>query len=306
MKTKKILETERLVLRELNTNDAVFILKLLNTPTWLKFIGDKKVHTIEDAKNYLVKGPIDSYKKNGFGLWLIILKKDNTPIGMCGLINRESLDDIDIGFALLPEHEKLGYGFEVASATMNYARNVLGINKIVAITDPRNIASIKLLNKIGLQFEKTIKVAEHDTTLLFSPLNVKNNRIEIDRLTKRFFGLFTNTKGKTPNVNDIKDIFVSKGMLINNTEDTPEVFDLKKFIEPRQKMLTDGTLTNFIEREIFAKTEIFEKIAQRFSLYEKSGKLNGEYFATKGMKTIQFIKVNNEWKMSSVAWCDEK
>jgi len=306
MKTKKILETERLVLRELNTNDAVFILKLLNTPTWLKFIGDKKVHTIEDAKNYLVKGPIDSYKKNGFGLWLIILKKDNAPIGMCGLINRESLDDIDIGFALLPEHEKLGYGFEVASATMNYARNVLGINKIVAITDPRNIASIKLLNKMGLQFEKTIKVAEHDTTLLFSPLNVKNNRIEIDRLTKRFFGLFTNTKGKTPNVNDIKDIFVSKGMLINNTEDTPEVFDLKKFIEPRQKMLTDGTLTNFIEREIFAKTEIFEKIAQRFSLYEKSGKLNGEYFTTKGMKTIQFIKVNNEWKMSSVAWCDEK
>lgn len=306
MKTRKILETERLILRELNTNDAEFILRLLNTPTWLKFIGDKKVHTIEDAKNYLVNGPIESYKMNGFGLWLIILKKDSTPIGMCGLINRESLDDIDIGFALLPEHEKLGYGFEVASATMRYARNVLGINKIVAITDPKNIASIKLLNKIGLQFEKTVKVVDHDTTLLFSPMNVINDRTEIDKLTNRFYGLFTNTNGKTPNVNDIKDIFISKGTLINNTGDAPEVFDLKKFIEPRQKMLTNGTLTNFIEREIFAKTEVFENIAQRFSLYEKSGKLNGEYFETKGMKTIQLIKVNKEWKISSVAWSDEK
>jgi len=306
MKIKKILETERLILRELNTNDAEFILKLLNTPSWLKFIGDKKVHTIKDAENYLEKGPIDSYKKNGFGLWLILLKKNNTAIGICGLINRESLDDVDIGFALLPEHEKLGYGFEVASATMNYARNVLRINKIVAITDPKNIASIKLLNKIGLQFEKTIKVAEHDTTLLFSPMNVMNDKTEIDKLTTRFYSLFTNTNGVTPNVEDIKDIFISKGTLINNTGDTPEVFNLKEFIEPRQKILTDGTLTNFIEKEIIDKTEIFGNIAQRFSLYEKSGKLNGENFETKGMKTIQFVKINKEWKMSSVAWYDEK
>ncbi|MEJ2193633.1 MAG: GNAT family protein, partial [Ignavibacteriaceae bacterium] len=201
---------------------------------------------------------------------------------------------------------KLGYGFEVASATMNYARNVLRINKIVAITDPKNIASIKLLNKIGLQFEKTIKVAEHDTTLLFSPMNVMNDKTEIDKLTTRFYSLFTNTNGVTPNVEDIKDIFISKGTLINNTGDTPEVFNLKEFIEPRQKILTDGTLTNFIEKEIIDKTEIFGNIAQRFSLYEKSGKLNGENFETKGMKTIQFVKINKEWKMSSVAWCDEK
>ena len=306
MKIKKILETERLVLRELTTNDAEFILKLLNTPTWLEFIGDKKVHTIEDAENYLETGPIDSYRKNGFGLWLILLKEDSTPIGICGLINRESLDDIDIGFALLPEYEKLGYGFEIAYATMNYAKNVLGINKIVAITDPKNIASIKLLDKIGFQFEKTFRVAEHDTVLLFSPLNAKRDRKEIDRLTTKFYGLFTNTNDLIANVKGIEDIFIANGTLINNSEKIPAVYDLTKFIEPREKILTDGTLTNFIEREIFEKTEIFENIAQRFSLYEKSGNLNGEIFETKGMKTIQFVKINKEWKMSSLAWCDEK
>ena len=129
MKFEKILETERLVLREFNINDAEFILELLNTPAWIEFIGDKKIHTLQDAENYLEKGPIDSYNKNGFGLWLILLKDGSIPIGMCGLVNRESLDDIDIGFAFLPEHSKLGYGFEIAYATMNYARNVLGITK---------------------------------------------------------------------------------------------------------------------------------------------------------------------------------
>ena len=306
MKFEKILETERLVLREFNINDAEFILELLNTPAWIEFIGDKKIHTLQDAENYLEKGPIDSYNKNGFGLWLILLKDGSIPIGMCGLLNRESLDDIDIGFAFLPEHSKLGYGFEIAYATMNYARNVLGITKVVAITDSKNISSIKLLDKIGLRFEKTLKLSENDKALLFSRLNAKNDRTEIDALTTRFFDLFTNKNGGAQNVKDIKEIFILNGILVNNTEDTPVIYDLDGFIKPREEILSDGTLTNFCEREIFQKTEIFRGVAQRFSLYEKSGELNGERFETKGMKTIQFIKANEEWKMSSVAWSDEK
>lgn len=166
----KILETERLVLQELSIDDAEFILTLLNTPAWLEYIGDKNVRTIEDAVNYLENGPIKSYKENGFGLWLILLKNSSTPIGMCGLVKRESLDDIDIGFALLPEYSKLGYGYEIAQATVTYANQVLRIDKIVAITDSNNIPSIKLLNKLGLQFEKTLNLSENDTVLLFSPL----------------------------------------------------------------------------------------------------------------------------------------
>ena len=178
MALKTILETERLSLREFDINDAHFILELVNTPDWLKFIGDKGVKSIESAKNYLRNGPIKSYKEHGYGLWLVQLKDSGTPIGMCGLVNRATLDNIDIGFAMLPEYSGAGYGFEIANATLTYAKNSLGIPKVVAITDPGNIASIKLLHKIGLHFEKTLKLSGNNEVLLFSPSdNTKDRRI---------------------------------------------------------------------------------------------------------------------------------
>ena len=306
MEPKKILETERLILREFNIDDAEFILTLLNTPAWLEYIGDKNVRTLEDAENYLVNGPIKSYKENGYGLWLTSLKNNSVPIGMCGLVNRETLDDIDIGFAFLPEYSNLGYGYEIAYATINYANHVLRIDKVVAITDANNISSIKLLNKLGLQFEKTLNLSENDKALLFSPLKAEKDRFEIDALTSRFFDSFTNKDGRVPNVKDMKSIFIPNGILISNTEDPAAIYDLDGFIRPREKILTNGSLTNFCEREISHSTELFGNIAQRFSLYEKTGERNGEHFETKGIKTIQFVKVNGKWKMSSVAWSDEK
>ena len=102
MEPNKILETERLVLQEFSIDDAEFILSFLNTPGWLEYIGDKNVRSVEDAVDYLEEGPIKSYKENGFGLWLTLLKNNNTPIGMCGLIKRESLDNIDIGLHYFP------------------------------------------------------------------------------------------------------------------------------------------------------------------------------------------------------------
>ena len=155
-------------MREFVPTDAAFILELLNTPDWLKFIGDRNVHNLTDAENYLKKGPIKSYRDNGFGLWMTQLKNSSTPIGMCGLVNRETLEDIDIGFAFLPAYKRKGYGYEAAQATMDYGKQVLNIEKIVAITSPENIASIKLLNKIGLLFKKEINYAKGETVSLFS------------------------------------------------------------------------------------------------------------------------------------------
>ncbi|TRX59451.1 GNAT family N-acetyltransferase [Fulvivirga sp. M361] len=186
MAPKTILETERLSLREFEISDADFILKLVNTPDWLKFIGDKGVKSVDSAENYLKNGPIKSYKEHGYGLWLVQLKDPGTPIGMCGLVNRATLENIDIGFAMLPEYSGLGYGFEMANATLTYAKNSLGIHKVVAITDPNNIASIKLLNKIGLHFEKTLNLSENDSVLLFSPLSNTKDRKDIDKLTTVF------------------------------------------------------------------------------------------------------------------------
>ncbi|WP_109437544.1 GNAT family N-acetyltransferase [Aquimarina sp. AU119] len=305
MQTKKILETHRLSLSEFGLEDANFIIELVNSPNWLKYIGDRNVKTDEDAIEYLKNGPIHSYEQYGFGLWKVLLKNTNIPIGMCGLVNRETLEDIDIGFAMLPEYSGLGYGFEIASATMQYSKQVLNLDRIVAITDPGNIASIKLLNKIGLCFEKTMKLSDDDSVLFFSESNYKNDEKEINKLTTTFFEVFTNTNRRTPRVKDIEKIFIPEGILISNTHGKPEIFKLNEFITPREKMLNDGTLIDFEEYEISSTTEIYGNVAQRFSFYQKSGVLNGVDFVGRGMKTIQFIKMNDEWKMSSVAWSDD-
>ena len=144
----------------MTTDDAEFILQLLNDPDFLRFIGDKGVRTVDDARQYIVNGPLASYERHGFGLWLVELRPSRIPVGMCGLLKRETLDDVDIGFAFLPRHRSRGYAFESAAAVMQYGRNVLGLKRIVAITDPDNAGSIRLLQKIGLSFERMIKLAD--------------------------------------------------------------------------------------------------------------------------------------------------
>jgi RimJ/RimL family protein N-acetyltransferase len=160
-----ILETERLILCRLNATHTAFIVELLNSPNWLQFIGDRGIRTQEDAMNYIVRGPEQSYDQNGFGLYLTKRKEDNVPIGMCGLIKRDTLPAPDIGFAFLPEFEGKGYGYESASAVLKYGRLELGIGDILAITDTDNIRSIRLLEKLGMQFEKTFRFAEAEKEL---------------------------------------------------------------------------------------------------------------------------------------------
>lgn len=157
-----ILETERLVLRKFNITDAEFILELLNAPTWIRYIGDRGIRTIADAQTYLVKIPLMSYAVNGFGLYLVELKHNQTPIGMCGLLKREYLKYMDIGYALLPEYEGQGYAYEIASATVNYAFEQYNLTHLSAITSTTNEPSKKLLHKLGFTFEHTVYVDKED------------------------------------------------------------------------------------------------------------------------------------------------
>ncbi|MBO3697667.1 hypothetical protein [Roseivirga sp. E12] len=129
--------------------------------------------------------------------------------------------------------------------------------------------------------------------------------IEINKLTDQFFSAFDNTL-RAPNLDSLKSIFIKEGIIISNNSDVPLIYNLDSFIEPRIRMLSDGTLTHFREGEVSHETSIFRNIAQRFSVYEKSGKLNGEDFKTEGKKSIQFIKVEGQWKISSVAWSDKE
>lgn len=136
--------------------------------------------------------------------------------------------------------------------------------------------------------------------------NSEEDLLEIDRLTERFFSVFDNTNNRTPDLDDLNNIFIEEGVIINNSSGEPLIYDLDNFIQPRVELLSDGTLTDFREGEISHKTSIFRNVAQRFCLYEKSGKLNGESFKSEGVKTIQLIKVDSKWKISSLAWCDEE
>jgi RimJ/RimL family protein N-acetyltransferase len=161
----KILETERLILRYLTADDAEFMFELLNEPSFVQNIGDRGVRTLEDARAYILNGPVASYAKNGFGLYLVALKKTNESIGMCGLIKREGLNDVDIGYAFLPRFWSKGYAVESARATKEYARDVIGLKRLVAITDPANEGSIRVLEKIGLRFEKMVRLSADDIDL---------------------------------------------------------------------------------------------------------------------------------------------
>ncbi len=162
-----ILETKRLTLRELLLQDQPFIFKLINSEGWKKNIGDFGFKTMEDAANYLKNGPLKSYKENGFGIWLILEKTSNNPIGVCGLLKRDWLEHIDIGFALAPEFSRLGYAYEAAQGTINYAFEKLQVEKISAITIPQNSPSINLLNKLGFDLQKEIVNPSRETLLLF-------------------------------------------------------------------------------------------------------------------------------------------
>ncbi len=153
-----ILETRRLALRLIEVGDAAFILQLLNEPSFLRFIGDRGVRTLDDARAYIEQGPIASYRRHGLGLWLAQRRDDGTPIGMCGLLKRDNLDDIDIGFAYLPAYWGQGYAYEAAAAVMDHGRRVLGLPRIVAIVSPDNAGSIRLLERIGLVFERRIEL----------------------------------------------------------------------------------------------------------------------------------------------------
>jgi RimJ/RimL family protein N-acetyltransferase len=164
-----VLETERLSLRRLAVDDAEFILTLLNEPSFLRYIGDKKVRNLDDAPQYILNGPVASYERHGFGLNCVELRESHTPIGMCGLLKREELPDPDIGFALLPDFWNKGFALEAAEAVLKDARERLNVQRILAITSLDNEASINLLQRLGFRFEEVVQMApDREPLRLFS------------------------------------------------------------------------------------------------------------------------------------------
>ncbi len=165
----RIARTARLHISRLKLEDAEFILRLLNEPLWLRFIGDKGVHSLEQARDYLRTGPLASYAEHGFGLYRVSLRQSGTGIGLCGVLKRPTLPDADLGFAFLQQWHGRGYAREAAEAVIEHARTQLGLKRLLAITTPDNLRSHKLLETVGFHQEGMIRLTEDgDELRLFS------------------------------------------------------------------------------------------------------------------------------------------
>ena len=159
------IESGRLLLTELSDDDAEFILGLVNEPSFLHYIGDRGVRTLDDARRYIRQGPAASYQQYGYGLLRMGLKPDGTPIGMCGVLRRDTLPEPDLGFSMLPAFWSKGYAHEAAAAVLTHARAAAGVGRVLAITNVDNDPSIRLLGKLGFRFEKMVRLGEDTTEL---------------------------------------------------------------------------------------------------------------------------------------------
>jgi RimJ/RimL family protein N-acetyltransferase len=290
-------KTSRLSLDKLTLDDSEFILGLVNTPEWIRFIGERNVKNSEEAKEYvrrIMDNPAVTY-------WVVKTNNQQIPVGIITFIKRNYLDHHDVGFAFLPEHGKKGYAYEAADAVLNSLMKNPLHQTILATTIKENVNSIRLLRKLGFTIDK--EIANSDETL--SVYFVTADKLSIDRLVKLFFNIFNN-KNSSPDLDLIYDICLPETLIIKKSKmDGLDVYDLRSFIEPRKLILSDGTLKQFEEHETDSETMITGNIAQRSSKYQKSGYLNANHFLETGNKFFQFIKTRDGWKISSVLWEDD-
>lgn len=166
----KTFETARLLIRPTSETDAAFIFQLVNTPKWIKYIGDRNIKSVKNARDYIKQKMTPQLERLGYSNYTLIRKTDNQKIGTCGLYDREGIEGIDIGFAFLPEYEKKGYAFEASAKIKEVAYNQFGIEVLRAITTKGNISSQKLLEKLGFKFTKLITIPNDKEELLLYEL----------------------------------------------------------------------------------------------------------------------------------------
>ena len=161
----QIAETSRLTLRHVGLDDAAFFLRLVNEPSWIANIGDRGVRSLADAERYIETRTLAMYRTLGFGMYVLAAKPQGQPIGVCGFFKRESLPDVDLGFALLPEFWGQGYALEAAAAVMQYGQQTLGFARVLGITNPDNHRSGRLLEKLGFRYERLVQMPPDNETL---------------------------------------------------------------------------------------------------------------------------------------------
>lgn len=310
----RILQTPRLVLRWFGARDARFILKLLNDPDWIRNIGPRHVHDLPAARRWIESRLLANYGRQGFGFWAMERREDGRVIGMCGLIQRDTLPHPDVGYALLPRYRGAGYVREAAQACLDYARDVLGLDEVWGVTAPTNEPSARVLSALGMR-DLGVRHFEGDwgDTRVFawrrpgaSAPPDDDDRRRIDDLVRRFFRAFCNDGETIPTLPALPHYFLPAATVsIGGADGGVTTTDVHGFIAPRAELLSRGRLTAFREWEVDARTEVAGPVAQRWLRYAKQGVLDGRPFEGRGTKSLQLVRAAGGWKIAALAWTDE-
>ena len=306
-----ILETDRLRLRWFtgSDTDADFLRALLNDPGWLANIGERNVRTRRQARAWIETRHTAVYGRLGFGFWAVERKSDGALMGMCGLIKRDTLMEVDVGYALMPAFRGQGYAHEAAAACVRYAQEVLGLPEVWGITGPDNAPSAGVLQRIGLKDAGITRLVgnDYDTWVFKSPrVEPGDDRAQIDALTRRFLAAFTNRDGVIPTLPALPHYFMlDASVRVADALGTITTTGIHGFIAPRAELLVGGRLEDFEEHETESRTEIRGAIAQRWLRYAKRGTLDGVAFEGGGTKALQFVRTVRDWKIASLVWTDD-
>lgn len=301
MKEKHEIHTTRLVIAPLQIKDSEFILELLNSEGFIKFIGDRQVRTADEALTYVEK----TINNPDINYWVVRTrtsgKMSGEAIGVVSFVKRDYLDFHDIGFAFLPRFYRQGYAYESMLGVLDTILDRYTSPEILANPNPENLASINLLKKLGLSFSRALE-HEGEAMHLYS---VKTDQLRIDALTRAFYAVFDNRDDKQIDWERLSILCIPEVRIICQKEQDTSIDDLASFARSRKERLANGSLRNFNEREIDAQTTLLKGIAQRHSRYEKSGIADDVAFAKTGQKFLQFVKIQGHWKISSFIWEDD-
>lgn len=293
--------SRHLCMRSLQVTDAPFILSLLNSEAFLRFIGDRQVRTLHEARRYIT----NLLDNETVTYWVACLRSNEKAIGIVSFIQREYLAFHDIGFAFLPEYCGYGYAGEASQAMLTYVVEVCPDQRILAAVMPDNVDSVRLLERLGLRFDQVLTRVDADVRETLHLYAISRDELLINRVSQHYFDLFSNRDGRVPRFDELTSICLDSVLFNHRSGEHFAAANLTQFIQPRQEILTNGYLREFEEYELSSTTHIMGNIAQRQCVYGKEGVIDQAYFSQKGNKLLQFVKECGVWKINSALWEDE-
>jgi RimJ/RimL family protein N-acetyltransferase len=303
-----VLKTERLSLRWARPEDAEFICELLNEPSWLANIGDRGVRTPDDARVWIEERLLGNCWRQGFGFWVVERTADGALLGICGLVLRDGLPNVDVGYALLPRFWGAGYAREAAAASLRYGADVLGLTRLLAITSAANAASARVLEAIGMHFEGLQQLPDYAepsrlfgwTAVAAAPLD---DRAQIELLLQKFSNALSNRHGLAT-LAALPHWLLPQASLTRGSAAGLSSVSLQGFMTQRAHLLMGERLLGFEEQTVEQRIEVFGRVAQAWLRYRRSGQMDGTQISGEGFKSLQLLKTEAGWKIASLAWQD--